>query len=352
MLPTFVHPECNSTIVDLLARVTDFSSPMQRVLPFKPRSDHTISRAEPFWTWGNQTHLMGILNATPDSFSDGGKHLDVNDALEYARTCVRESADIIDIGGYSTRPGAECVAVEEEIRRVTSIIRRIREEGILTPISVDTFRSAVARAAIEAGADMINDVYALDHDADMRNVVGGLGVPVVLMHSRGDAGKNKVYEGSVIDVVREELGAKVQKALDAGLRRWNLIVDPGIGFSKNVEDNCALLREHSALTKPKSGPCSFQKHWTLREAWEANKKYPMRNMPTLVGSSRKRFLGKLIGRGDAASVPASERGWATAATVAAAIQQGSDIIRVHDVQEMQQVKVVADAIWRIAKRLV
>lgn len=347
MIPTFVHPELDSTITELLSRVADVKSPMRHVLPFQLGC--LANASERFWTWGNQTHLMGILNATPDSFSDGGKHLNVNDALAYARTCVHEEVDVIDIGGYSTRPNAEDVCTEEEIRRVTSIIRRIRDEGITTPISVDTFRSTVARAAIESGADIINDVYALDHDPEMRNVARDLGVPVILMHSRGDAGKNKIYRGDVIDVVRDELGAKVQKALDAGLRRWNIIVDPGIGFSKTVEDNCALLREHSALTA--SGAPPVQRHRSLLEAWEANKKYPLKNMPTLVGSSRKSFLGKLIG-GDAASVPPSERGWATAATVAASIQQGADIVRVHDVHEMRQVKIIADAIWRVARRII
>jgi dihydroneopterin aldolase / 2-amino-4-hydroxy-6-hydroxymethyldihydropteridine diphosphokinase / dihydropteroate synthase len=281
---------------------------------------------------------MGILNATPDSFSDGGKHFEVEDALEYARICVRERADIIDIGGYSTRPGAAEVTPEEEIRRVTSVIRRIRENNITTPISVDTFRSETARAAVEA---------------EMRAVVRELNVPVVLMHSRGDAGKNEEYYENVVDVVREELGAKVRKALDAGVRRWNLIVDPGIGFSKRVAENCVLLKDHSSLTRVSSdGVSSVKRHRTLREAWEANRKYPMRNMPTLLGSSRKSFLGKLLVGGNAASVPASQRVWATAATVAAAIQQGTDIVRVHDVREMRQVKIVADAIWKVARRII
>jgi dihydroneopterin aldolase/2-amino-4-hydroxy-6-hydroxymethyldihydropteridine diphosphokinase/dihydropteroate synthase len=294
---------------------------------------------------------MGILNATPDSFSDGGQHFELDDAMEYARRCVHESADIIDIGGYSTRPGALEISPEEEIRRVSSVIQRIRSEGNQIPISVDTFRASVAQAAIQAGADMINDVYALAHDPEICETARQLGVPVVLMHSRGDAGKNKEYEGSVVDVVREELGAKVKKALDSGIRRWNIIVDPGIGFSKSVEDNCTLLREHSALTSSPPLTSMPPRHRTLREAWEANKKTPMRNMPTLVGSSRKSFLGTLLGQGNSAPVPARERGWATAATISAAIQQGSDIIRVHDVKEMRQVKIVADAIWRAAKRV-
>lgn len=330
---------------------------MHRILPFTTLTTSTSIETsdisgENYWTWNTRTFLMSILNATPDSFSDGGVHFDPSSALEYARTCVEEGVDIIDVGGYSTRPGALEVNEEEETRRVTSVVKKLREEGITLLISVDTFRSKVAEAALDAGANMINDVSALSSDPLLTASLKERNVPVVLMHSRGDAGSNKTYNGNITDVVRDELGAKVQRALDSGVKRWNLIVDPGIGFSKTVEGNCTLLRDHSFLTKAGEG---FEKarHGTLRDAWEAKRKWPTRDMPTLVGPSRKSFIGKILGSSssllETTVVPTADRQWGNAVTVAAAIQQGADIVRVHDVREMRQVRVVADAIWRVGR---
>jgi dihydroneopterin aldolase / 2-amino-4-hydroxy-6-hydroxymethyldihydropteridine diphosphokinase / dihydropteroate synthase len=267
---------------------------------------------------------MATLNATPDSFSDGGLHYSISDALAYAHQAVREGADMIDIGGYSTRPGASNVDVAEEIRRVVPLIREIRREGIVLPISVDTFRAEVAEQAVLAGANSINDVTAFQGDAEMLDTAKRLGVPVVMMHSRGLADQNKEYAKGVMNTVREELGLKVRRALRNGVRRWNVVVDPGIGFSKTVEGNLELIRDLREFT---------------RMGEEA---HPLDSMPVLLGTSRKSFLGKIIPR----QVEAKERDAATAATVTAGIAQGCDVIRVHDVAQMRDVAAVADALYR------
>lgn len=328
---------------------------MRKILPLLFHNDPPTGFGEQrYWTWGTKTHIMAVINTTPDSFSDGGDHLGAEKALSFVDTFTispispASKVDIIDVGGYSTRPGAQPVSPEAEIARTVPIIKALRaSENRVTRrtfISIDTFRGDVAQAALDAGADIVNDVYGLtgegEDNASILEVVKKAGCPVVLMHSRGDAGQNKDYTtfgGDVIRGVREELGAKVQRALKAGVRRWNIIVDPGIGFSKTVEDNLTLIRRLDELTFP--SPEAQRSTRSLRPLTV----HPLTNMPVLVGSSRKSYLGTVIGRPDA---PAKERMAATIAAHTAAIQKGADIVRVHDVGEAWDSVKVADALWR------
>jgi dihydroneopterin aldolase/2-amino-4-hydroxy-6-hydroxymethyldihydropteridine diphosphokinase/dihydropteroate synthase len=309
-----------------------------------------------------KTYLMATLNATPDSFSDGSVHNSLPAAISYATASVVAGADIIDIGGYSTRPGAIYVSLEEEISRVVPIIEALRDakqpnaklRDVL--ISVDTFRADVAKAAVLAGANCINDVYAFTgpeyplteasakHLLSMRQVVRDLAVPVVLMHSRGDAGANKDYGayGAVLEGIRVELGDKVDAIVKGrgGVRRWLVIVDPGVGFSKDVEANLEVLRHAKSITAESR----------LGEAG-GMRRNPLTGYPQLVGPSRKSFLGMILGRPDeeggyeGRETAPRERGWGTAATVACAVQQGALAVRVHDVLEIGDVVRVASALW-------
>lgn len=309
---------------------------------------------------------MGTLNTTPDSFSDGGDHFTMTAATSYAHSAVEAGADILDIGGFSTRPGSGFISPDEEIKRTIPVIQEIRkyQENLpQIPISVDTFRADVAEAAICAGANCINDVYALTgphvgvanisvdavvKDQDGIEVSDGgamlrtatrLGVPLILMHSRGPADKNKdysMYSGGVMEGVKKELGLRVQRALRAGVRRWNIILDPGIGFSKNVTDNLELMRRGAELNAaaPEEQKCSDHELPITANAG-------LEGYPVLVGTSRKTYLGGLTGK-----TTAKDREWATAAAVSAAIQQKADIIRVHKVDAHKDVLVISDAIYR------
>jgi dihydroneopterin aldolase / 2-amino-4-hydroxy-6-hydroxymethyldihydropteridine diphosphokinase / dihydropteroate synthase len=323
------------------------------------------------WTWGTKTYLMATLNTTPDSFSDGGDHFSMTTATSYARSAMEAGADILDIGGYSTRPGSCFISPDEEIKRTVPVIqamRRYEEENNLPrmPISVDTFRSDVAEATIRAGANCINDVYALTgphvgvanvsvdsvvQDQDEIEVSDGgamlrtaarLGVPVILMHSRGPADQNKdysMYAGGVMEGVKKELGSRVQRALRAGLRRWNIILDPGIGFSKNVKGNLELMRrgvELNAATPEDGKRSNHELPIAARTSLEG--------YPVLIGTSRKAYLGQLTGK-----TMAKDREWATAAAVSAAIQQNADIIRVHKVDTHKDVLTISDAIYRTSQ---
>lgn len=267
---------------------------------------------------------MAILNLTPDSFSDGGLHNSEN--LENTiRQAVHNGASIIDIGGQSTAPGREEVSAGEEADRVLPAIALIRSvpEFQHVSISVDTYRASVAEKAIAAGADIINDVSAGLLDQDMLPTVGRLGSTICLMHMRGTPrtmSKLNSYPDGVIPAVASELLSRVAAAEAAGIRRWRIILDPGIGFAKNQEQNLELLRGLDEL-----------RHWPGLEG-----------LPWLVGSSRKAFVGQITG-----VEKASERVWGTAATVAAAVQGGADVVRVHDTQEMGMVAKMSDAIWRV-----
>ncbi|EAW13864.1 folic acid synthesis protein [Aspergillus clavatus NRRL 1] len=275
------------------------------------------------------THLMAILNVTPDSFSDGGKHWSQDPAALTAtiRGFIDAGATIIDIGGESTRPGAHPVGEAEELARVIPVIRHIRTampEARRIALSIDTYRAKVAEAACAAGADIINDVSAGTLDRDMLPTMARTGKAVILMHMRGDPATMTslaTYPNGVIADVGAELRERVAAAEAAGVRRWRMILDPGLGFAKNQTQDLAILRD---LQRFRDGVAGLE------------------YFPWLMGPSRKRFIGRLTG-----VEKASERTWGTAATVTASIAGGADIVRVHDVKEMWQVAKVADAIYRV-----
>jgi len=257
--------------------------------------------------------VMGIVNVTPDSFYDGGRYIDSNRAVAHACHLVEQGADILDIGAESTRPGAEPVTEEEELARVVPIVAALARQ-VSVPISVDTAKSAVARAALDAGASIINDVSALRWDREMASVVAQADAAVILMHMQGTPHTMQVaprYHHVVTDVAAF-LEERVHAAVEAGISKMNIVLDPGIGFGKLLEHNLELLDGLSAFTR-------------LRR-------------PLLVGPSRKSFIGQLLGR------PPEHREWGTAAAVAIAVDRGAGILRVHDVAAMADIVTVAAAI--------
>jgi len=263
---------------------------------------------------GGRTLVMGVLNVTPDSFSDGGRHLDARKAVRRALEMEAEGAEIIDIGGESTRPGSEGVTTEMELRRVLPVVEGLRGR-LKIPISIDTQKAMVAEAAIGAGAEIVNDVSALRGDARMGEVVRRAGVAVVLMHMRGrpKTMQRRPFARDVMRDVTRGLREALERARRAGIAKGQIILDPGIGFGKSTEQNCELLARLPELERL--------------------------GCPVMVGTSRKAFIGKLLG-----GAGEDERIWGTAATVAAAVLGGAHIVRVHDVREMAEVVRIAEAI--------
>jgi dihydropteroate synthase len=262
--------------------------------------------------FGGRTYIMGILNVTPDSFSDGGKYHTPREAAEAAKKMALDGADIIDIGGQSTRPGSKEIPVEEELNRVIPVIEKLNQENLL--ISVDTYRSAVAEAALRAGAHMINDISGLHFDPDLAKVCAKYQVPLVVMHIKGTP-QNMQTAPTYQDLIAEilsYLSESVQLAKAAGVK--DVIVDPGFGFGKTVAHNLELLR-------------------SLRS-------FKSLGRPLLIGTSRKSTIGEVL------NLPVTSRLEGTAATIAVAISGGVDIIRVHDVAEMKKVAKMTDAIVR------
>lgn len=260
--------------------------------------------------WGERTYVMGIVNVTPDSFSGDGLGSGPEAALEQAIRFVDDGADIIDIGGESTRPKSEPITVEEELRRVIPVIEKLAS-GISVPISVDTYRSEVARQAVVAGAKMINDVWGLQKDPLIAEVAAEYEVPVVItQNQRGTA-----YDNLLPDII-ESLKKSIEIALNYGVKRENIIIDPGIGFGKNMEQNLEIIRKLSSLTSL--------------------------GRPILLGISRKSVIGLVL------DLPVDQRLEGTAATVAIGIANGADIVRVHDVKEMVRVVKMSDAVIRVA----
>ena len=262
---------------------------------------------------GKRTCLMGVLNVTPDSFSDGGRYLGPALALERALKMKEEGADIIDIGGESSRPGSERVSLEEELKRVIPVVKAVRKKCDIA-VSIDTYKAEVARQALSEGAEIVNDITALNGDEDMPGVIADAGAAVVLMHMRGEPGTMQAAPAydDVIGEIIAYLSAAIAKAEKAGIDPGKIIIDPGIGFGKKLEHNVAILRE-------------------LRRFKDLGK-------TVLVGTSRKSFIGELTAR------DVGERDFGTAASVSAAIMNGADIIRVHDVRDMLDVIKVTDAI--------
>ncbi|QYX30928.1 dihydropteroate synthase [Sphaerospermopsis torques-reginae] len=268
------------------------------------------------FTWGQQTYLMGILNVTPDSFSDGGLFNTTSAALAQAQTMVDAGAEIIDIGGQSTRPGAEQITLTEELDRVLSVLQVIRPK-ITIPISVDTTRAEVAQAAVEAGADIVNDISGGTYDPEMLPTVAKLDVPIMLMHIRGTPQTMQQHTDyqDLMGEIYSFLSQQIKAAITAGIQQEKIIIDPGIGFAKNYDQNLEIIR---SLPTFKTLKC-----------------------PILVGASRKSFIGKILNQPEPKA-----RVWGTAAACCAAIFNGADILRVHDVAEMRDVSLVADAIYR------
>lgn len=263
---------------------------------------------------GERTLVMGVLNVTPDSFSDGGLHLDPDAAVERALDIERQGADMIDIGAESTRPGSEGVSAEEELRRILPVLRKLRGK-LKIPISVDTSKAEVAEAAAEAGAEIVNDVTGLRSDPRLAQLVPRCKLGLVLMHIRGvpRTMQKRPFARDVMRDVITGLRRSVAIARRAGVAESQIIVDPGIGFGKSYPQNYELLARLGELS-----PLGY---------------------PLLVGTSRKAFMARALHK-----APVAERAWGTAATVAASILGGAHIVRVHDVAEMVQVARVTDAI--------
>jgi dihydropteroate synthase len=273
---------------------------------------------------GERTLVMGVLNVTPDSFSDGGLFLDPDAAVARALEIERAGADILDIGAESTRPGSTGVSADEELRRIIPVLEKLRGK-IKIPISMDTSKSEVAEAAAAAGAEILNDVTALRNDPRTAEVVRRRKLPLILMHMRGEP--RTMQKGPFAkDVVRDVLAGlrrSIALARDSGIPKSQIIIDPGIGFGKNYSQNFELLARLPEIARL--------------------------GFPLLIGTSRKSFISQALQSKASASAPESSRRWGTAATVVASIMQGVHIVRVHDVAEMVQVARVTDVLASHAK---
>lgn len=271
-------------------------------------------------TLGERTLIMGVLNVTPDSFSDGGDFFRVQSAVRAALQMEAAGADILDMGAESTRPGSMGISAAEELGRLLPVLEQLRGR-LRIPISVDTRKAAVAEVALGAGGEILNDISGLRNDMRIAEVAAAYGVPLILMHMRGtpQTMQKGPFAKNVLADVRSGLRWSVEMARRAGVAKSQIVVDPGIGFGKSFAQNYELLRKLPELAKL--------------------------GYPLLVGTSRKGFLGRTLAR-DGKSVPSGERIWGTAATVTASILHGAHIVRVHDVAEMAQVAKVADAVLR------
>ena len=262
-----------------------------------------------------RVHVMGILNVTPDSFSDGGRFLRLDDAVRRAEEMVAEGADLIDVGGESSRPGSDPVPLDEELDRVIPVVEALAKR-IPAPISVDTYKAEVARRALDAGAALVNDISAMRFDPRMKELIAERGVPVILMHMLGTP-RDMQISPSYQDVIKEIsafLRDRIAEAVSAGIARTQIVVDPGIGFGKRVADNLEIVRRLDA--------------------------FHALGCPILLGPSRKSFIGKAL------DLPSEERLEGTAAVVALSVLRGAHLIRVHDVRQMVRVVRMVEAIER------
>ncbi|WP_041385010.1 dihydropteroate synthase [Sphaerochaeta pleomorpha] len=269
----------------------------------------SITMADKTWEWGKRTYIMGILNVTPDSFSDGGRYSNREIAVDHALQMVSEGADIIDIGGESTRPGTTVPLPEdEEIERIIPVIARLSKQSTI-PISVDTYKAKTAEYAVKAGAHMINDIWGLKKDPEMASVVASCNVPICLMHNR----PNTDYDNLIKDILLD-LEESIELAIQAGVRDEHIILDPGIGFGKTWEQNLQVMR-------------NLEMFKTL-------------GYPILLGASRKSFIGKILG------LEVQDRLEGTLSVTSIGIMKGVDIVRVHDVLQNVRVATMTDRIVR------
>ena len=273
--------------------------------------------------FGKKTYIMGILNVTPDSFSDGGKFLSVNTAVKHAFEMEKEGADIIDIGGESTRPGSKSVSIDEELNRVIPVIEELVNK-IRIPLSIDTYKSEVAKKALDLGVAMVNEITALRHDKNLALLVAEYNVPICLMHMKGEPQnmqKNPIYD-DVVKEIYNFLKERIDYAISSGIKKDNIIIDPGLGFGKRtgngIEDNSEIIHRLSELKDL--------------------------GYPILIGASRKTFIGNMCGCKRPLSV--NERLEGSIAAACTAIMNGADIVRVHDVKETRQSLELVDKIVR------
>ncbi|CAG8584448.1 3735_t:CDS:1 [Funneliformis caledonium] len=325
---SFEHPKLFRTCGQLLSHYlkSPSYSPNNFIHKILPININNV-----IWKWSTKTFIMGVINVTPDSFSDDGLYKNVNSALSHAQKLVDEGADILDIGGCSTRPNAEDVPIEEEISRVLPIIQAIRCSSNTSlaniPISIDTFHSEVAEKAIQSGANIINDISGGQLDKKVLSVAAKCNVPIILQHMRGTPktmSRLTEYGDDLISDISNELFERVNAAINAGIKRWNIIIDPGIGFAKKLDHNLEIIKRLNELN---------------------GKRSLLEGFPCLIGVSNKRFIGEVINQ----PIP-KNRCWGTAAACAAAVLAGVNILRVHDVKEMLDVTKVADSIWRVTKK--
>jgi dihydropteroate synthase len=277
------------------------------------KTQYTIRCRKRTLLLGKRTLLMGVLNITPDSFSDGGLFFDKEKAISHGLKMVEEGADIIDIGGESTRPGSKPLELEEELRRVIPVIESIAAK-LDVPISIDTYKSAVAQKAIDAGAEIINDISGLNFDPNLAKVASKQDIPIVLMHIRGtpETMQKNIHYDSLFSEILHYLEDSIQRAESAGLDPCQIIIDPGIGFGKTVQDNLSIIRN-------------------LFE-------FRILGKPILLGTSRKDFIGKIL------NVEVGERLEGTLSSITAGVLNGANIIRCHDVLQAKKAIAVADAI--------
>jgi dihydropteroate synthase len=263
----------------------------------------------------SRTHLMGILNVTPDSFSEGGRFFKLEEAVKQGLKLADKGADIVDVGGESTRPGSEPVPIEEELRRVIPVIGELVKR-IDIPISIDTYKSRVAKEALDSGASMVNDISGLRFDPEMKKVISEYNVPVILMHIQGtprNMQENPQYE-NLLEEIKSYLDQSISIAEEAGIGEDKIIIDPGIGFGKTLDDNLKILKN-------------------LREFKSLGK-------PVMIGVSRKSFIGKIL------DLPVNERLGGSLAALAVAIINGANILRVHDAEESRRVAKLVDTILK------
>lgn len=271
------------------------------------KGQSTLIKAGPYTLdYTDKTLIMGILNVTPDSFSDGGKYSHLENAVAHGKKMIEDGADILDIGGESTRPGYERVSDEEEISRVVPAINAIAKE-LQIPISIDTYKSKVAKSAVDAGAVIINDIWGAKADPEIANVAEETGVPIILMHNRND----RNYNNFIRDVLND-LYESITIAKKAGVSDEQIILDPGIGFAKDIKENLEMMRHLDTLVSL--------------------------GYPVLLGTSKKSMIGGVL------DLPVTERTEGTGATVCYGIQQGCQIVRIHDVKEMSRMAKMMDAL--------